>query len=181
MIRPFRPWRSPLQARDLRDETPWAALPPSCLPCSLPSLPPCSHGAPRAVTATTPRSAWRQRGARAHPPLFGGRSGNANSNAPERAQVQSDLASRPTFLRAIQRPVRTRLLEGSAVRFLLAPPRSLCDPAALRARGNSSLFPPLRRGSLGQRASLPRETLPREVVGGAKARRKMARSQPNEP
>jgi hypothetical protein len=27
-------------------------------------------------------------------PSFGGRSGNANSNAPERAQVQSDLASR---------------------------------------------------------------------------------------
>src|SRR4051812_10756276 len=46
------------------------------------------------VTATTPQSAWRQRGGRAHPPLLGGRSGNANSNAPERAQVQSDLASR---------------------------------------------------------------------------------------
>src|SRR3954465_11674902 len=52
------------------------------------------HGAPRAVTATTPQSAWRQRGGRAYPPLLGGRSGNANSNAPERAQVQSDLASR---------------------------------------------------------------------------------------
>src|SRR4051812_41421321 len=52
------------------------------------------HGAPRAVTATTPQSACRQRGGRAHPPLLGGRSGNANSNAPERAQVQSDLASR---------------------------------------------------------------------------------------
>src|SRR3954453_24130120 len=94
MLRPSRPWRSPLQARDLRDETPWAAPPSSCLPCSLPSLPPCSHGAPRAVTATTPQSAWRQRGGRAYPPLLGGRSGNANSNAPERAQVQSDLASR---------------------------------------------------------------------------------------
>src|SRR3954453_6846989 len=94
MLRPSRPWRSPLQARDLRDETPWAAPPSSCLPCSLPSLPPCSHGAPRAVTATTPQSAWRQRGGRAPPPLLGGRSGNANSNAPERAQVQSDLASR---------------------------------------------------------------------------------------
>src|SRR3954452_6572061 len=52
------------------------------------------HGAPRAVTATTPQSASRQRGGRAYPPLLGGRSGNANSNAPERAQVQSDLASR---------------------------------------------------------------------------------------
>src|SRR3954469_16890488 len=52
------------------------------------------HGAPRAVTVTTPQSAWRQRGGRAHPPLLGGRSGNANSNAPKRARVQSDLASR---------------------------------------------------------------------------------------
>src|SRR3954447_24501236 len=52
------------------------------------------HGAPRAVTATTPQSACRQRGGMAPPPLLGGRSGNANSNAPERAQVQSDLASR---------------------------------------------------------------------------------------
>src|SRR3954452_20791443 len=30
------------------------------------------HGAPRAVTATTPQSACRQRGGRAHPPLLGG-------------------------------------------------------------------------------------------------------------
>src|SRR4051795_11151533 len=48
MLRHSRPWRPPLQARDLRDETPWAAPPLSCLPCSLPSLPPCvtAHHAP---------------------------------------------------------------------------------------------------------------------------------------
>src|SRR3954466_10922755 len=37
------------------------------------------------------------------------------------------------------------------------PPRSPCELAALRATGNSSLSPPLRRGSLGERASLPQE------------------------
>src|SRR3954470_4630749 len=144
MLRPSRPWRSPLQARDLRDETPWAALPPSCLPCSLPSLPPCSHGAPRAVTATTPQSASRQRGGRAYPPLLGGRSGNANSNAPERAQVQSDLASRRRNQAPSGDPFAPNCLKGQQFDSYWLPPRSAREPAALRATGKSSLFPPFR-------------------------------------
>src|SRR4051812_19895987 len=94
MLRPSQPWRSPLQARDLRDETPWAALPPSCLPCSLPSLPPCvtAHHAP---SLPRPRDRLVASGVGGLTrPSLGSRSGNANSNAPERAQVQSDLASR---------------------------------------------------------------------------------------
>src|SRR3954447_9560617 len=38
------------------------------------------------------------------------------------------------------------------------PPRTPCELAALRAIGNSSLSPPLRRGSLGQRASPAQKT-----------------------
>src|SRR4051812_30725743 len=146
MLRPSRPWRSPLQARDLRDETPWAALPPSCLPCSLPSLPPCSHGAPRAVTATTPQSACRQRGGRAHPPLLGGRSGNANSNCSgtSPSPVQSGVA--PTQSGAVRRPVRTRLLEGSAVRSLLAPPPTPLKIAGVERLQKIDVVPGLRIG-----------------------------------
>src|SRR3954452_13154517 len=64
------------------------------------------HGAPRAVTATTPQSAWRQRGGRAHPP-------------PPSGPVRNEPKSSPIWRRAdaIRRgpeTVRTRLLEGSA-------------------------------------------------------------------
>src|SRR3954467_6741858 len=75
VLRPSRPWRSPLQARDLRDETPWAALPPSCLPCSLPSLPPCvtAHHAPpslpRPVELLTLQSVSCERVSVANSPL----------------------------------------------------------------------------------------------------------------
>src|SRR3954470_25010868 len=139
MLRPSRPWRSPLQARDLRDETPWAAPPSSCLPCSLPSLPPCSHGAPRAVTATTPQSAWRQRGGRAYPPLLGGRSGNANSNAPERAQVQSDLASRRRNQAPSGDPFAPNCLKGQQFVSSCLPPAVLATPP-LCARPESRRF-----------------------------------------
>src|SRR4051795_6941666 len=125
-IRPSRPWRSPLQARDLRDETPWAALPPSCLPCSLPSVPPCvtAHHAP-----SLPRPRNRlvaSGGGGLTRPSFGGRSGNANSNAPERAQVQSDLASRRRNQAPSGDPFARDCLKGSAVRFLLAKRLALC-------------------------------------------------------
>src|SRR3954451_13487172 len=83
MLRPSRPWRSPLQARDLRDETPWAALPPSCLPCSLPSLPPCvtAHHAP---SLPRPRNRLVASGVGALPrPSLGGRLRTGLRTAPD--------------------------------------------------------------------------------------------------
>src|SRR4051812_42851402 len=149
MLRRSRPWRSPLQARDFATRR----LGPRprrrvCLAlCHLSLRAVTAHHAP---SLPRPRNRLLASGVGGLTrPSFGGRSGIANSNAPERAQVQSDLASRRRNQAPSGDPVRTRLLEGSAVRFLLAPPRSPCDPAALRASGNSSVSPPLRRGFLG--------------------------------
>src|SRR3954471_13182571 len=110
MLRPSRPWRSLLQARDLRDETPWAAPPPSCLPCSLPSLPPCvtAHHAPslpRPRNRLVASGGERSPGSGGTPPCEHAQQCSDGGTSP----VQSARAPTPSRERPGD-PVRTRLL-----------------------------------------------------------------------